>query len=105
MKDLRTDVVKKALTDPKFKAELLKSPNSAVEAATGVKVPAGTTVKVVEDTASVVHLVLPVLAAAPKGALSEKDLETVSGGASGLPATLKLIMNPCDNTAGRLASC
>lgn len=104
MKDHRTEIVKKALSDAAFKAELLKSPNAAVEKAAGVKVPAGVTVKILEDSASVVHLVLPVLAAAPKGELAEKDLEKVSGGA-GLPNTLKLVYNPCDNTAGRLANC
>lgn len=52
-------VIKKAWADPKFKAELVKSPAEAIEKVTGQKLPAGKTVKVVEDTASLVHLVLP----------------------------------------------
>jgi hypothetical protein len=70
-----------------------------------VKVPAGVTVKIVEDSSSVVHLVLPALAPAQKGALSEADLEKVSGGASGLPNTLVMVANPCDSTSARLARC
>lgn len=91
------DVVKKALTDAAFKAELLKNPNAAVEKAAGVKVPAGMTVKVLEDTASVVHLVLP--PAASKGRLSEKDLSGVAGGA-GIPGFMPTQRGYCggDNT-------
>lgn len=74
----RDEIIKKALTDSAFKAELLKNPAAAVEKATGVKVPAGITVKVVEDTASVVHLVLPSTAA--KGELSDNQLEKAAGG-------------------------
>jgi hypothetical protein len=79
-KDPRADVVKKALTDPAFKAELLKNPAAAVEKAAGVKLPSGVTVKVLEDTASTVHLVLPGWIPAGKNELSEKDLGAVAGG-------------------------
>lgn len=92
-KDLRAELIKKALTDASFKSELLKTPTAAVEKAGGVKVPAGVTVKVLEDTASVIHLVLP--AAPPKGSLSEKELASVAGGA-GVAYTRK---GYCDNTA------
>jgi hypothetical protein len=78
-KDPVADVVAKALTDAAFKAELLKNPAAAVEKATGVKVPAGTTIKVVENSASVVHLVLPAHAA--PGSLTDADLKKVAGGA------------------------
>lgn len=78
--DPRADVIKKALTDAAFKASLLKDPKAAVEKASGAKLPAGVTIKVVEDTASVVHLVLPASSAPAKGELSENDLGKVSGG-------------------------
>jgi hypothetical protein len=76
MNDPRADIVAKAVKDPKFREELKKDPASAIEKATGVKVPAGLTVKIVEDSASVVHLVLP---PDPKS-LSEADLKKVAGG-------------------------
>jgi hypothetical protein len=91
--DPRHDVVKKDLTDPAFKAELLKDPRAAIEKATGVKVPAGTTIKVVEDSASTVHLVLP--AERAKGALSESELGKVAGGGGGGYTQ----RGYCDNTA------
>jgi hypothetical protein len=79
MKDPRADVIKKALADPAFKAELLNNSTSAVEKATGVKVPAGVSIKVVEDSASVVHLVLP--RTDPPGELKDAQLAKVAGGA------------------------
>jgi hypothetical protein len=77
-KDPRAAIVAKAVKDPKFREELKKDPAAAIEKAIGVKLPAGMTVKVVEDTAAVVHLVLPP-SARP---LSEKELGKVAGGAA-----------------------
>lgn len=78
---MREKIVEKALKEPKFREELKKNANAAVEREAGVKIPAGTTIKVLEDSASVVHLVLP--PAGLKGALSDKELEKVSGGTYG----------------------
>jgi hypothetical protein len=75
--DPRAEVVAKAVKDPAFRSELKKDPAAAIEKATGLKLPAGVVVKVVEDTASVVHLVLP---PDPKS-LSESALKSVAGGA------------------------
>ena len=69
-------VVAKALQDEAFKQELIADP-AATLAAAGVALPAGVTLKVVEDTAQVRHLVLP---AAGGGRLSESELAGVAGG-------------------------
>jgi len=74
------NITKKALTDAKFRADLIQNPKAAIEGFTGIKIPAGLTVKVLEDSASVVHLVLP---PGGKGPMSEADLEKVAGGAGG----------------------
>lgn len=76
--EIRTKIVSKALTDAAFRAALLKDPNAAVEKALGVKVPGGVKIKVVEDSAAAVHLVLP--PAPAKGELGEADLKGVAGG-------------------------
>lgn len=75
--DPRGTVVAKALKDPSFRALLLKDPADAIEKALGVKLPAGVSVKVVEDSAATVHLVLP----APDKSLSDAQLQKVAGGA------------------------
>jgi len=92
MSDPANDVIKRALTDAAFKAELMNGPNAAIEKATGVKIPAGMTVKIVEDSASTVHLVLPPASAGGKR-LSDKELEDAAGAGSGT----KVVWQPGGN--------
>ena len=76
-------VIAKAWADEAFKARLLADP-AAVLAAEGVQTPPGVELKVVENTAGVFNLVLPVRPTE----LSDSDLDQVAGGAEisrGLP--------------------
>ncbi len=73
-----TKAIARAWTDAGYKAKLLSDPHAAL-AEVGVEVPAGTTVKVMENTADTQHLVLPVSPAAA-GELSSEELEKVAGG-------------------------
>jgi hypothetical protein len=73
---LLSAVVAKAQSDSEFKKSLLSDPAAALSAA-GVAIPAGVTVKVVENTDNLVHLVLPV-----DSSLSETQLSAVAGGFS-----------------------
>src|SRR5262249_15484423 len=68
-------LIAKASGDPAFRSQLL-SDSPAALATAGLKAPPGVTVKVVEDSHTLVHLVLP-----PE-ALSDADLATVAGGAT-----------------------
>lgn len=52
----------------------MANPKAAIEKELGVKLPAGIKIKVVEDTTSEVHLVLPETSRANKGELSDTDL-------------------------------
>lgn len=72
-------MVARAWRDPAFKAKLLADPHAALKDA-GIPVPAGVAVKVVENTDTHVHLVLP-----PKPAreLSDEAVERVTAGAGG----------------------
>jgi len=67
-------VVAKAWADGKFKSRLLSDPAGALKEF-GLDVPAGTQVRVVEETETVNYLVLP---AKPTGDLSLEQLESVS---------------------------
>ena len=69
-------MVAKAWRDPAFKAKLLADPHAALKDA-GISVPAGVTVKVVENTDTDVHFVLP---PKPTRELSDEALDTVTGG-------------------------
>jgi len=69
-------VIARAWRDPSFKAKLIADPQSTLKQA-GVSIPAGVTVKVLENTDMHFHLVLPVR---PAGALSDEELDQAAGG-------------------------
>ena len=70
--------IARAWTDAAYKTKLVSDPHAAL-AETGVKVPTGMTVKVVENTANTQHLVLPVAPGKAKE-MSIDELEKVAGG-------------------------
>ena len=69
-------IIARAWRDPAFKAKLLGDPHAALKDA-GVAIPEGVTVKVVENTDTHHHLVLP---PKPTGELSDEALDKVAGG-------------------------
>ena len=69
-------VVAKAWADEAFKAALIADPNATL-AAEGIAVPAGLKLKVLEDTAETMHVILP---QPPSGALSDDAVGAVAGG-------------------------
>ena len=70
-------IIAKAWADDSFKAQLLANP-AAVAAAEGIAVPAGVKIVMHENKPGELHVVLP---AKPSGALSDVELERVTGGA------------------------
>ena len=69
----------KARSNAAFKTGLLENANEAL-AAEGITVPAGVTVRFVEDTPTVWHFVLP--AGPGDGEMTDEDLNKVAGGFS-----------------------
>ncbi len=69
-------VMAQAWEDPAFKQRLLADP-AAVLRERGIETPPGMQVRVLEDTAQVVHLVLP----RQTDELSAQQLDQVAGGA------------------------
>ncbi len=80
--------IARAWNDAGYKAKLLNDPHAALAEA-GVEVPAGTTIKVVENTADTQHVVLPV-APGNAGELSIEELEKVAGGVESLNLSASL---------------
>jgi len=68
-------VIAKALQDEAFKQQLIADPAAVLKAA-GVEVPEGKTLKVVADTESTRHIVLP----ARPADLSDEEISRVVGG-------------------------
>ena len=75
-------VVTKAWSDSDFKAKLLANPAAAL-AEVGVEVPAGITLKAVENTSETFYLIIPPPPANDE--LSEEDLDRIVGGSGGFP--------------------
>jgi hypothetical protein len=71
----------KVWDDPAFKQRLVADPRGILQEH-GVAVPAGQSVRVVEDSAETLHVVLPSRPA--DGELSDEQLEQVAGGMAGL---------------------
>ncbi|BBK33402.1 hypothetical protein STHU_40360 [Allostella humosa] len=70
-------ITAKAWLDDTFKAKLLTDANMAL-AEEGIEVPAGITIKVVENTPSTLHFVLPTKP--HDGELSEEELADATAG-------------------------
>ena len=68
-------IIAKCWADDAFKAKLLADPAATLKAE-GAEVPAGLTVKAVENTDQVFHLVIP----AKPTDLSDEDLDKVAAG-------------------------
>jgi hypothetical protein len=77
--DISAAIAEKAWKDEAFHKEVLANPNKVYEQYLGQPVPTGVTIKVLEDTATTVHFVLPAKPA-NAGELSDAELEDVAGG-------------------------
>ena len=87
-------IVSKALQDEAFKERLIADP-AATLAGEGVVLPDGLDVRVVEDTESVRHLVLPAARA-----LSESELAGLAGGVPKRDCWWDMAYKPCPEEGG-----
>ena len=70
------NILAKCWADANFKQQLLADPAAALKAE-GIEIPAGYTVRVLENTDKVLNYVLP---PNPNAELSDAELESVAGG-------------------------
>ena len=73
---IAADVFARTMTDPEFKAQFIADP-AAVLSAAGAEVPEGLTIKVVENSSTTFHVVLP-----DPEAVSDELLAAASGGST-----------------------
>jgi hypothetical protein len=80
--EMERTLVQRSLEDESFRQKLLDDPRGTVEQELGTQLPEGIEVRVVEESAQSIYLVLP--SASPlggeEGELSDQDLEAVAGG-------------------------
>jgi Nitrile hydratase, alpha chain len=68
--------------DPELKQRLLNDPHTVLKER-GIAIPQGLQIKVLEDTQTVEHLVLPGPYGVSEDEISERELESVAGGRCG----------------------
>ncbi len=81
-REFETDLIVKALEDDAFKQELLDNPKAVLERESGQNIPEGLEVKIIEEEANTITLLLPKKYEAPQPTdeLSDEALENVAGG-------------------------
>ena len=72
-------LMKFSKSNPQYREALIKNPKAVLEGQMGGKIPAGVTVKAVEETPNTIYVVVPYVAKAGDE-LSDGDLEAVAGG-------------------------
>jgi hypothetical protein len=77
--EIEKKAIEKAWEDENFKKNLMEKPHQAI-AQIGVNVPEKIDIKVVEESAGVLYLVLPVNPETLAGELSDENLDGVAGG-------------------------
>ena len=79
-KQMERRLVERSLEDESFRQRLLEDPKGAVEQELGTRLPEGAQVRVVEESADTIYLVLPSTSPLGEvGELSERELEAVAG--------------------------
>jgi len=75
-------LIQRSLADEVFRQRLLDDPKAAVEQELGTRLPQGVQVRVVEESADTIYLVLPSVSplGGDGGELSDQELEAVAGG-------------------------
>jgi hypothetical protein len=76
-------LIQRSLEDDSFRQKLLDDPKGTLEQELGMQLPEGVEVRVLEESADTIYLVLPFASAVGEGEeLSDRELEGVAGGDS-----------------------
>ena len=83
--EMERRLIERSLEDESFRQRLLDDPKGTLEQELGRQLPEGVEVRVVEESADTIYLVLPSASALGDqgGELSEEELESVAGGVGG----------------------
>ena len=82
--EMERRLIEKSVEDEAFRRRLIEDPKAAVEQELGTRLPEGVRVQAVEETQDTIYLVLPSstpIAGAEGAELSDRELESVAGGA------------------------
>jgi hypothetical protein len=81
--EIERTLVQRRLQDDSFRQRLLDDPKGTVEQELGSQLPEGVEVRVVEESADTIYLVLPFASVVGEGGeISDEALEAVAGGSN-----------------------
>jgi hypothetical protein len=81
--EMERKLIQRSLEDSSFRQRLLADPKGTMEHELGTQLPESIEVRVVEESAEIIYLVLPSRSADMQGGeLSDQELEAVAGGLS-----------------------
>jgi Nitrile hydratase, alpha chain len=81
--EMERALVQRSLQNDSFRQRLLDDPKATVEQELGSRLPEGVEVRVVQESAQSIYLVLPFASPLGEGVeLSDEELEAVAGGGS-----------------------
>ena len=79
--EMERTLVQRSLEDEDFRQRLLDDPKGTIEQELGSQVPESVEVRVVEESADTIYLVLPLASAVGEGGeISDRQLDAVAGG-------------------------
>lgn len=80
-KQLERRIVEKAMKDETFRNQLIEKPKETLELETGIKLPSGLNIHILEEKSDEVYLVLPFLHSRESSEeLTDAELSLVAGG-------------------------
>ena len=88
--EIENHLITKATTDGAFRSLLIADPRTALEQEIGLSLPADFELKVIEESANGMYLVIP----PAQGELSDLELEGVAGGKGGRGGSKPPVMSP-----------
>ena len=82
--EIQRKLIERSLEDSSFRQRLLDDPKGTIEHELGSRLPESIEVRVVEETADTIYLVLPSASPVGQGGeLSDQELDAVAGGDAG----------------------
>jgi hypothetical protein len=93
---LEQKLIEKAMKDDSFRQQLLNDPKEVIESEFGRKIPESIQIKVLEENANTVYIILPhIVVANPEMELTDAELYSVAGGEAWSIHVCASLEGPC----------